>query len=225
MTHTLYSMQNSGNCYKPRLLMHQLDIPFRLVDTNSFDGSTRTPQYLALNPNGKVPFLILPDGRKLAESNAMLLHFAERTPFLPSDPYERALSYQWLFFEQYSHEPYIAVARSWLSLMPGGREKMTAERLADLHARGYKALAVMEERLGEAPMVRRPQLLRRRHRALRLYPCGRGRGVRPRALSTPPRLARPGRGRARAYRHGVAALRRWSIRRRQERAAALRRLP
>ncbi len=151
MTYTLHSMQNSGNCYKPRLLMHQLGIPFRLIDTDSFDGSTRTPEYLALNPNGKVPLLVLPDGRRLAESNAMLLHLAEGTPYLPGDKYDRALCYQWLFFEQYSHEPYIAVARSWLRLMPGGRERMSAERLADLHARGYKALAVMEERLGEAP--------------------------------------------------------------------------
>lgn len=153
MTYTLYSMQNSGNCYKPRLLMHQLGLPFRVVDTDSFDGSTRTPEYLALNPNGKVPLLVLPDGRRLAESNAMLLHLAEGTPYLPQAPYQRALCYQWLFFEQYSHEPYIAVARSWLSLMPGGRERITAERLADLHARGHKALGVMEERLGESPWL------------------------------------------------------------------------
>lgn len=150
MTYTLYSMQSSGNCYKPRLLLNQLGLPFRLVDTDSFDGSTRTPQFLALNPNGKVPLLILPDGRRLSESNAMLLHLAEGTPCLPADSYERAVCYQWLFFEQYSHEPYIAVARSWLHLMPGGRERMTPERLADLHARGNKALAVMEDRLGES---------------------------------------------------------------------------
>ena len=151
MIHTLYSMQNSGNCYKPRLLMHQLGIPFRVVDTDSLDGSTRTDAYLALNPNGKVPLLVLPDGRRLAESNAMLLHLAEGSPYLPGDRYERAVCYQWLFFEQYSHEPYIAVARSWLSLIPGGRERLSAERRADLHARGHQALGVMEARLGEAP--------------------------------------------------------------------------
>lgn len=151
MSYILYSMQNSGNCYKPRLLMRQLGLSFRLIDTDSFDGSTRTPEYLALNPNGKVPLLILPDGRRLAESNAMLLHLAESTPYLPADRYQRALCYQWLFFEQYSHEPYIAVARSWLRLMPGGRTKMTPERLAELHARGRQALGVMEQRLGEAP--------------------------------------------------------------------------
>jgi len=151
MTYMLYSMQNSGNCYKPRLLMHQLGIDFRLIDTDSLDGSTRTPEFLALNPNGKVPLLVLPDGRRLAESNAMLLHLAEGTRLLPADRYERALCYQWLFFEQYSHEPYIAVARSRLSLVPGGRTSLSAERLADLHAGGYRALRVMEERLGDDP--------------------------------------------------------------------------
>ena len=173
MTYTLYSMQNSGNCYKPRLLMHQLGIPFRLVDTDSFDGSTRTPEYLALNPNGKVPLLVLPDGRRLAESNAMLLHLAEGTPFLPADRYERALCYQWLFFEQYSHEPYIAVARSWLSLMPGGREKMTrrtARRPSRPRPQGARRDGGAARR---GTVVRRRHLFGRRHRALRLYPCRR----------------------------------------------------
>jgi glutathione S-transferase len=151
MTYTLYSMQNSGNCYKPRLLLHQIGRDFRMVDTDSLDGSTRRPDFLALNPNGKVPLLVLPDGRRLAESNAMLLHLAEGTPFLPADVYERAVCYQWLFFEQYSHEPYVAVARSWLHLIPDGRTRLGPERLADLHARGHKALQVMEQRLGEAP--------------------------------------------------------------------------
>jgi glutathione S-transferase len=146
----LYSMQDSGNCYKPRLLMHQLGIPFRLIDTDSRDGSTRKPEFLALNPNGKVPLLVLPDGRRLAESNAMLLHLAEGTRFLPADRYERALAYQWLFFEQYSHEPYVAVARSILVLYPNRRHEATPERMADLHERGNAALGVMEERLAGA---------------------------------------------------------------------------
>jgi glutathione S-transferase len=145
-SYTLYSMQNSGNCYKPRLLMHRLGLPFRLIDTDSLTGETRSPAYLALNPNGKVPLLILPDGRALAESNAMLLHLAEDTAYLPADAYERALCYQWLFFEQYSHEPYVAVARSWLSLIPGGRAK-AADRIAEWHKRGYAAFDVMEQRL------------------------------------------------------------------------------
>jgi len=145
--YTLYSTQGSGNCYKPRLLMHQLGLRFRLVDTSSKDGSTRKPEFLALNPNGKVPLLILPDGRPLAESNAMLLHLAEATAYLPAERYERALCYQWLFFEQYSHEPYIAVARSLLHLNPGEGAKASPERLAELHKRGYAAIEAMEKHL------------------------------------------------------------------------------
>ena len=151
MAYTLYSMQSSGNCYKPRLLMHQLGVDFRLADTDTREGATRTPEFLALNPNGKVPLLVLPDGRTLAESNAMLLHLAEGTPFLPEDSYERALCYQWLFFEQFSHEPHIAVARSWLHLIPDGRARLGEERLDELHTRGHMALRVMEQRLEAAP--------------------------------------------------------------------------
>lgn len=136
-------MQDSGNCYKPRLLMHRLGIPFRLVDTDSRDGSTRTPEFLALNPTGKVPLLVLPDGRRLSESNAMLLHLAEGTRYLPADRYERALTYQWLFFEQYSHEPYIAVARFVRLFL----KKPDDPRLPELERRGHHALGVMERHL------------------------------------------------------------------------------
>jgi glutathione S-transferase len=144
--YTLYSMQDSGNCYKARLILRRLGLPFRLVETDSMSGATRTPDFLALNPNGKVPLLILPDGRRLAESNAMLLHLAEDTKFVPRDSYDRAICYQWLFFEQYSHEPFIAVARSWMHLIEGGREK-AKDRFPELHRRGYAALRVMEDRL------------------------------------------------------------------------------
>ena len=149
MTYTLYSMQTSGNCYKPRLLMHQLGLPFRLVDTDPSRGETRTPDYLALNPNGKVPLLVLPDGRVLSESNAMLLFLAEGTRFLPADRYERALVHQWLFFEQYDHEPVIAVARSWLKIYPDRIGKATPEQLADWDRRGNRVLSVMEQALAE----------------------------------------------------------------------------
>ena len=147
MTFTLYSMQSSGNCYKPRLLMHLLGIPFRLVEIAPGKGETRTPEFLALNPNGRVPLLVLPDGRALAESNAMLLYLAEGTRFLPADRYERALVNQWLFFEQYDHEPQIAVARSWISVYPERRGKATPEQLAGWREKGNKALGVMEKSL------------------------------------------------------------------------------
>jgi glutathione S-transferase len=145
--YTLYSMQDSGNCYKPRLLLHLLGLPFRLIETDSRDGTTRKPEFLALNPIGRVPLLVLPDGRKLAESNAMLLYLAEGTKYLPADRYERALVNQWLFFEQYDHEPQIAVARSWLTVYPGRREKVTAEQNAGWQEKGNRALGVMETRL------------------------------------------------------------------------------
>jgi len=148
----LYGMIDSGNCYKPRLLMAKLGIPFAYVETSSRDGTTRRPEFLAKNPNGKVPLLELDDGRFLAESNAILLYLGEGTRFLPEDRYERALVYQWLFFEQYSHEPYVAVRRA-LMKYPERAAQATPERLASTLEGGNKALAVMEQRLSEAPFL------------------------------------------------------------------------
>ena len=145
--YTLYSMQNSGNCYKPRLLMRQLGIPFRNVETDTRKGATHTAEFIALNPNARVPLLIFPDGRKLSESNAMLLYLAEGTKYLPTDRYERALVNQWLFFEQYDHEPQVAVARSWLHVFPDRKARVTPEQIAGWQDKGNKALAVMEKRL------------------------------------------------------------------------------
>jgi glutathione S-transferase len=147
---TVYGQDDSGNCYKPRLLLAKLGIPFRHVETKSGPGGTRTDAFLAKNPNGKVPLLELEDGRRLAESNAMLLYFAEGTRLLPADRYERGLAYQWLFFEQYSHEPYIAVRRALL-VYPDRASQATPERLAATLAGGDKALAVMEEQLSRTP--------------------------------------------------------------------------
>jgi glutathione S-transferase len=143
---TLYSMQSSGNCYKARLALAQTGTPFRIVDIDIFKGESRTREFLMRNPNGKVPLLELPGGRYLAESNAMLFYLCEGTPFVPADRLERAQVLQWMFFEQYSHEPYIAVARYWLSLVKGGRE-LKAHLIDDWMERGYQALSVMERHL------------------------------------------------------------------------------
>jgi glutathione S-transferase len=145
---TLYSYQDSGNSYKPRLLLAHLQRPFRLVDTSSRDGSTRTPEFLTRNANGKVPLLELEDGRHLAESNAILLYLADGTTFLPADAYERAKVHEWLFFEQYDHEPTIAVRRA-LMTYPERADKATPERMAALLDGGNRALGVMEARLSE----------------------------------------------------------------------------
>lgn len=148
--YTLYSMQLSGNCYKIRLMLHELGLPFRIVDVEKGSGVTASAEFLALNPNGQVPLLILPDGRPLAESGAMLIHLGEGTPLIPSDAYERALCFQWMFFEQYSHEPVIAVARNWLHLTPGGRQAM-AHRIEEWQQKGNRVLGVMESRLTTTP--------------------------------------------------------------------------
>jgi glutathione S-transferase len=149
---TLYSMIDSGNCYKPRLLMAKLGIRFRHVEMHAFDGSTRSPEFLAKNPNGKVPLLQFEDGRTLSESNAILLHLAEGTRFLPEDPYMRALVYQWMFFEQYSHEPNIAVRRSLIK----HKERVaqaTPDRMDALLQGGSRALGVMETALRVTPFI------------------------------------------------------------------------
>jgi glutathione S-transferase len=146
----LYSMIDSGNCYKPRLLMAKLGIPFTIAEVSSHTGETRKADYVAKNPNAMVPLLELDDGRRIAESNAILLYLAEGTRFLPADRYERALCYQWLFFEQYSHEPYIAVRKALLTF-PERAKDATPERLALTLERGNKALGVMNRRLAESP--------------------------------------------------------------------------
>jgi glutathione S-transferase len=146
---TLYQQHDSGNCYKVRLLLTHLGRPFQMVAISSLDGSTRGPEFLAKNPIGKVPIVELDDGRFIAESNAILLYFGDGTAFVPVDAYDRAKVYEWLFFEQYSHEPAIAVRRA-LSVYPGRRAEATPERMAHLLENGNRALTVMEQRLGIA---------------------------------------------------------------------------
>jgi glutathione S-transferase len=142
---TLYGFSPSGNCHKVRLLLEQLGRPYRWIETDSSRGATRTPEYLALNPNGKVPLLVLDDGRTLAESNAMLCWLAEGTRYLPADAWQRAQALSWMFFEQYSHEPYVAVARFIRGWTPAG--SLRRAELPKLRERGHQALAVMERHL------------------------------------------------------------------------------
>lgn len=144
---TIHGMKASGNCFKVQLLLEQLGQPYRWVEINSAAGETRTADFLAKNPNGKVPLLELEDGRTLAESNAILCYLAEGSGLLPDDRWLRAQTMQWLFFEQYSHEPYIAVARfisRWLALDHPRRGE-----LPRLRERGHQALEIMEMRLAQ----------------------------------------------------------------------------
>jgi len=120
--YTLYSMRRSDNCYKVRLALAQLGIAHRLVEIDILRGETRTPEFLAMNPNGHVPLLAVAPGRYLAESNAILWHIAVDSPLLPGDPIDRAEALQWMFFEQHSLEPNIGAAYFWLTLVKGGRD-------------------------------------------------------------------------------------------------------
>ena len=148
---TLYDYLSSGNGYKCRLLLAQLGIPYRRVELDIMRGETRTPEFLAKNPNGRIPALQLDDGTVLSESDAILFYLAEGTPFLPDDRLGRAQVLQWLFFEQYSHEPFIAVARFICHLLPP--ETPRRAELPRLHQNGHAALAVMERRLAAHPFL------------------------------------------------------------------------
>jgi glutathione S-transferase len=152
---TLYGFSPSGNCHKVRLLLEQLGRPYRWVETDSSRGATRTPEFLALNPNGKVPLLVLDDGRTLAESNAMLCWLADGTDFVPADAWQRAQALSWMFFEQYSHEPCVAVARFIRGWTPADSPRRA--ELPKLRERGHQALAVMERHLLGAPWFTGPR--------------------------------------------------------------------
>jgi glutathione S-transferase len=142
----LYDFMDSGNGYKVRLVLAQLGLPYELVELDILKGETRTPEFLKRNPNGRIPTLELEDGTHIAESNAIAWYLAEGTPLAPADRKQRAETLQWMFFEQYSHEPYIAVARFWKHFLT----ELTPLQQLDLPERmkkGYAALDVMERHL------------------------------------------------------------------------------
>ncbi len=178
---TLHDYLDSGNGYKIRLLLAQLKQPYRWVGVDIMKGETRTPQFLAKNPNGRIPTLELDDGTCLAESNAIMWYLAEGTPYVPADRLGRAQALQWMFFEQYSHEPYVATPRF----------------IVKPHAEGFAALQGTAGPHGEGPrrarrdgspsrfahVLRERALLDRRHRALRLHARFAGSGFRSLAVS------------------------------------------
>ena len=140
----LYDNAVSGNCYKVRLLLAQLGIPYQRRELSVTDRSKRREVLGGLNPALRVPTLVFEDGRSLGESNAILWYFGEGTRYVPEDRYERAQVLQWQFFEQYDHEPNIAVARFWLHYRGGDVDKAA---LAQRQAGGYRALDAMEKHL------------------------------------------------------------------------------
>jgi glutathione S-transferase len=143
---TLYDYLDSGNGYKIRLLLAQLGMPYRYHELDILRGETRTPQFLAKNPNGRIPTIELEDGRCLAESDAILWYLAEGSDFIPADRLARAQVLQWMFFEQYSHEPYVATPRFIMRHLPADDPRRA--ELPKRQASGRAALAVMEQHLG-----------------------------------------------------------------------------
>ena len=145
----VHGMSTSGNCHKVRMALESLALPYHWNETDSVQGQTRTPEFLAMNPNGKVPVLEIEPGVFLPESNAILCYLADGAALFPDDRLSRARTLQWLFFEQYSHEPYIAVARFLRKLHP---DPESVRALADSKMDGgYRALAVMDGHLAREP--------------------------------------------------------------------------
>jgi glutathione S-transferase len=144
---TLYDYLDSGNGYKIRLLLAQLQKRYNWVELDILANETRTPGFLAKNPNGRIPALELADGTCLAESNAILWYLAEGSAFIPDDRLKRAQVLQWMFFEQYSHEPYVATTRFIVKHLPADSPRHA--ELPDRMARGRAALAVMDTHLSK----------------------------------------------------------------------------
>ena len=152
----IFGDSRSGNCYKIKLLAALLEIQHELIHVDILEGGTQTPEFLNKNPNGKIPVVELADGRCLSESNAIINFLASGSSLVSSDPYEYAKVQQWQFFEQYSHEPFIAVARfiaKYLGLPDDRRAEYESKQEG-----GHKALRIMEEQLQQTPYLTGGQL-------------------------------------------------------------------
>jgi glutathione S-transferase len=179
----LYGDSISGNCLKVKWTLDHLGIAHDWIETGVLSGETRTPAFLAMNPAGQVPLVVLQDGRPLAQSNAILLHFAEGSSLIPAAPYDRARMLEWMFWEQYSHEPYVAVARfqvRYLGKAPADLDPKLLERahgaLARLEAglAGRDFLAGPAVSLADVALVAYTRVAPEGGVALELYPAVRG---------------------------------------------------
>ncbi|MGB5354062.1 MAG: glutathione S-transferase family protein [Woeseia sp.] len=145
----LYEFGSSGNCYKLRLAMAHLGIEFERIPIDITRGESRTEAFLKINPNGRIPVLVTPDGVNLPESNAALWYLGSGTPLCPTTKLEQAQVLQWMFFEQYSHEPFIATSRYWMLIL-NAADKYRAQ-LDEKRPGGYAALNIMEQHLQKQP--------------------------------------------------------------------------
>ncbi len=147
----VYGDRFSGNCYKVQLILDLVGLPYEWVAVDIMRGESRTPDFLALSPVGRIPIVVLDGGEVLSESNAILLYFADGSPYLPGDRLQRARIHQWLFFEQYNHEPNIATLRFWTCLAGFDAQRRAMEPAK--RRAGIEALGVMEVRLAERPFL------------------------------------------------------------------------
>ena len=191
----VYGMSLSGNCHKVRMVLEALHLPYAWTEIDSSKGETRTPEFLARNPNGKVPVVELEPGVYLPESNAIICYLADASPLMPADRLLRARVLAWLFFEQYSHEPYIAVARFLCRFHPDppSQRALVESKMPG----GYRALEVIEKALADAPFLVGGRYTIADIALVRLHPRRRRGRVRPGAVSRDPRLARARRRAAR----------------------------
>lgn len=142
----LYGSSNSGNCLKTRWVAELMELPFEWIEIDTFSGETRTAEFLSINPAGQVPVAVLDDGRMLAQSNAIMLHLADGSALVPRDAYDRAKMFEWLFWEQYSHEPAIAVRIARLHFLKTAEDQLDPSLLT----KGHAALARLELQLTAA---------------------------------------------------------------------------
>jgi len=146
VSYRLYDYLPSGNGYKVRLVLRQLGLPYELVELDIKHGATRTPEFLAKNPNGRIPLLEIPGRGYLAESHAIIAYLAEGSALVPADPLDRARMWQWMCFEQYNLEPNIGTARFWLASL-GKTEAELGEKVEEKRRNGHAALGVLEQGL------------------------------------------------------------------------------
>lgn len=139
----IYGDSISGNCLKVKWTADHLGIAYQWIETDIMEGESRTPDYLAMNPAGQVPLIVLQDGRSLAQSNAIIVHLAEGSALIPADAFERAKMFEWLFWEQYSHEPYVAVARFQMRYLGKAADELEPKVVE----RGKAALALLDKAL------------------------------------------------------------------------------
>lgn len=148
--YTLYGYNSSGNCYKIKLLLNQLKIPFDYKEVDIVRGESRTEEFLKINPVGCIPALVISKKETLVESNAILFYISEGTHFLPSEKLNKSKVLQWLFFEQYKHEPNIATLRFWKKILKRNEnQEEWKSKIEEKMKNGYNALKIMEDHLSD----------------------------------------------------------------------------